>query len=175
MTMTLRAPSDPDPLSRKSDPDPLSRKSDPGPLSRKSEPGPLSGQPESSELQASSLPPALIAALQTCTREQLQLVPAAIAQILDQRGAALPAMEIEPAILAALAEVNKAEQSSGIIPMDKLRRQLPGVPRGAVDAALMNMEQRGLISLKEAKSVRSSRAPDGIQSERGLLFFVVIP
>jgi hypothetical protein len=158
MSTTLKELSDPEPLSRSSDPEP--------PISRQSDP---------SEPSASSLPPALIALLQVCSREQLQQLPAVVTQILDQRAVTSSAADLEPTIFAALTEVAKTEQTSGIIPLDKLRRQLLGVPRGALDAALMDMEERGKISLKPAKSVRSSRAPDGIQSERGLLFFVVIP
>jgi hypothetical protein len=174
MSTTTKALTDPEPLSRRPAPEPLSQKSETDSESRKSEPDSLSRKSEPSEQQASSIPSALISMLQICSREQLQQIPGVIAQILDQRAMAGSTADLEPTIFAALTEVAKTEQTSGIIPLDKLRRQLLGVPRDALDAALMDMEERGKISLKAAKSVRASRAPDGIQSERGLLFFVVI-
>ena len=89
------------------------------------DPEPLSCRPGEGKPQPSKLPDALISMLHACTTEQFQLVPAVVAQIQAQRTAALTATGLDVVILAALAEIDRADQSGGIIALGKLRRELP--------------------------------------------------
>ncbi|HZF50354.1 MAG TPA: hypothetical protein VE093_16965 [Polyangiaceae bacterium] len=128
--------------------------------------GPSSGRP--------SAPPGLVSMLLECDVEQLEEVRAVVAKLIDERAASLTVDDVRPRIMAAATSVNELRRGGGIVPLDELRRQLPAVPRPVFDQAVLDMEQRGQITLKPAQALRAQRAEHGIRSERGLLFFVIV-
>lgn len=80
-------------------------------------------------------------------------------------------------ILRALHHVNARDRLGGLVPLPALRRQLAplGIARTALDAALLEAEQRYEIDLKVANDRSAlADASEGIEvTGRGLLYFVV--
>jgi nucleotide-binding universal stress UspA family protein len=122
----------------------------------------------------SSIPRGLLSILRECSSETLDEIRAVAAQLIEERAATLTVVDVKPRIQAAASALEQEDSRGGILPLDVLRRQLPTVPRPLFDAALLDMEQLGAITLKPAQALRSQRAEHGIRSERGLLFFVIV-
>ena len=122
----------------------------------------------------SSIPRGLLSVLRECSSETLYEIRAIAAQLIEERTATLTVVDVKPRILAAASALEQEGGRGGIIPLDALRLQLSAVPRPLFDEALLDMEHLGAITLKPAQALRAQRAEHGIQSERGLLFFVIV-
>lgn len=126
----------------------------------------------SDELQA--LPLNLIAMLRGCNTAQLKQTQAFVTKLIDEQQNAFKGLDLGTQILTKLAEIDREQRCSGVVPLDALRPHFGHVPRNVFDDMLLDMERRSVVALREARTLRSRRANDGIQSERGLLFFVVV-
>lgn len=60
-----------------------------------------------------------------------------------------------------------------VIPLPILRRQFPGVERKALDGSLHRLESSGKVDLKIANDPTTVDREGGIESPRGLLFYVI--